>query len=599
MEKRYYISLQAFLFFALVGFTSNIYAAVHYNEQILGGNGGASGAISGEWTAVGAYDPLDAKSCEVAIYRLDYATMTWNLHTASLSGKSGNCNGNKGFGAAISLSGTRLAVGLDNYDDRNNKNVGAFDLYEYDSASDSWNLVAGPIVANDADGLSGYGSTLSVQGDYLIVGAPYQGVTDNGKVYVYDWTLVKNLGSGLPPVASVSGSQVGELLGSSVTGDGTEVIVGAPGYNSGFGAGFIYEVNAGSGTLTQIGAVYGSAGESLGQEIAKKGDIALLSGTTITRGYLYYDAAWQNELSKPLTLGGDVSTSSGVSAVAGKGSSVSVYPSIHSSYNGYAVTIVPLLPGLEYGEDISLSENILLVSDFGQDQVHMYEMPCGFGGTLEADTWKMVSIPCKISGQTVGSIFGDDGLGTYGTNWVVYEQNASNYSGRSADAIMLDESSPVVQGKSYWIIADANVTWKVDSAASTTRTDLDTALVPYPNLSAGVYALALPAADQNLSGNASWSKVMIGNPFARTFEWGNVQYSTAADGNIALDTAELSGYMDSTAYVYDSAVVSGQPYEAIQATPGFNRPIGVNEGLWVKMLNNATSSDQLLIPFEK
>jgi hypothetical protein len=447
--------------------------------------------------------------------------------------------------------------------------------------------------------LSGYGSTLSIQGDYLIVGAPYHGATDSGKVYVYDWSLVKSQGSAQPPVASVSGSQVNEFFGSSVTGDGTEVIVGAPGYNGTFGAGFIYEVNGTSGAITQIGAVYGNAGESLGQEIAKKDDIALLSGTTITRGYLYYDAAWQNELSKPLTLGGDVSTSSGVSAVASKGSSVSVYPSIHSSYNSYAVTIAPVLPGLEYGEDISLSENLMLVSEFGADQVRMYEMPCGSGGTLKADEWKMVSIPCKITGQTVGSIFGDDGLGTYGTNWVVYEQNASNYSGKSVDAIMLDESSPVEQGKSYWIIADADVTWKVDTTASITRTDIDTTLVPYPDVSAGVYAVALPAADQNLSGNDSWAKVMIGNPFARTFKWSNVQYSSTADGNITLDTAEASNYMDSTAYVYDSSVVSGQPYEAIQATPGFNRPIGVNEGLWIKMLNNATSSDRLLIPLEK
>jgi hypothetical protein len=226
-------------------------------------------------------------------------------------------------------------------------------------------------------------------------------------------------------------------------------------------------------------------------------------------------------------------------------------------------------------------------------------MPCGYGGTLVDNEWTMVSIPCKISGQTVATIFGDDGLGTYDTNWVVYEQNASNYSGKSADYIKLDETSSIEQGKSYWIIADANRTWKVDSTASSIRTDLNTTIVPNPDVVAGTYPIALPTADQNVSGEI-YAKVMVGNPFARSFEWTNVQYYSVSDANISLSTAETSNYMDSTAYMYDSSSTTGQPYTAVTSTPGVgSKTVPVNKGLWIKMLANAQSGDKLLIPLEK
>lgn len=600
--------MKAVILSAMIGLASLAHAEVAYNEQNLTTNGGKSVSMDGEWAAVGAYEVGVAGTCYVTMYRLDYTTMTWNYHS-TLGAANGNCNGNKGFGAAITLSGVELVVGLEDYNDGPNKDVGAFSAYAYDSVKDSWEPLIEHVVAGDAQAFSGFGTAVNIQNGFLMVGAPrHDGAAgaDAGKVYFYE--RPPNFDNGLPETITIEGDQAGSLFGSAIAGDRTEIVIGVPRYDQGGlidnGAGFMYEYNKSVPSIIQTGYLYGTTdNESLGIKVDHKDPYAIIAGNLRSHGY-HFEDVWYRDLDVEGTGGGDVSINSNVSAIATKGSFINVYPSMGSSFNTYFLQIDPTgTVSSEFAEDISLSQNFLLVSEAGSDQARMYEMPCGYGGTLVENKWAMVSIPCKISGQTVGTIFGDDGLGTYDTNWVVYAQNASNYSGKSADYIKLDETSPIVQGKSYWIIADANRTWKVDSTASSTRTDLNTMIVPNPDVVAGTYAVALPMVDQNLTGLGSWAKVMIGNPFARSFEWTNVQYlvsDVVSDVNISLSEAETLGLMDSTAYVYDSSSTSGQPYTAVTVTPGVGtKTISVNEGFWIKILNNALIGNKLLIPLEK
>ncbi len=607
MNKGNFNVMKAVLLSVMIGLASFAHAEVAYTEQTLTTNGGQSVSMDGEWGAVGAYEAGIAGTCYVTMYRLDYTTMTWNYHS-TVGAANGNCNGNKGFGAAITLSGEELVVGLEDYNDGPNKDIGAFSVYAYDSAKDSWVPLIEHVVASDAQAFSGFGTAVNIQSGFLMVGAPRHDGTagaDVGKVYLYE--KPQDFANGLPETITIEGDQSGSLFGSAIAGDGTDIVIGAPGYDQGGlidnGAGFMYEYNNSVPSITPTGSLYGAvANEALGIQVDHKDPYAVIAGNLRTHGYHLGDV-WYKDLDVNGTGGGDVSINSNVSAIATKGSFINVYPSIVNSFNSYSLQINPTgTVSTEFAEDISLSQNFLFVSEAGSDQARMYEMPCGYGGALVENEWAMVSIPCKISGQTVGTIFGDDGLGTYDTNWVVYEQNASNYSGKSADYIKLDEASPIVQGKSYWIIADANRTWKVDSTASSTRTDLNTTIVPNPDVVAGTYAIALPIADQNLTG-ISWAKVMVGNPFAHSFEWTNVQYlvpDVVSDVNISLSEAETLGLMDSTAYVYDSSSTSGQPYTAVTVTPGVGtKTISVNQGFWIKILNNALIGNKLLIPLEK
>ena len=623
MKKRYLNGMKAVVLSGLMGLASLAHAQVAYNEQIILQNstlnvpiGGNSVSMDGEWAAVGAYDETNPNSCFVTMFRLNYATMQWVEHS-TLGDNTGNCTANKGFGSAISLSGTEMVVGLANYatNGGSNNNGGAFSAYAYDSVSNTWNLIFDRIRPLKTDGtsdiqpLGGFGLSVNIQEGILVVGAPkYDGTAgvDVGKVYIYERPDPFNpIVTALTPRVTVEGDQAGSMFGSAVAGSRQTILVGVSLYDQGGftnnGAGFMYEYNASTPSLTKIGELYGTASnEKLGLQLEHTGAYAAVSGNLRSFGYRFNGSAWQRGLTLEGTLGGDVDIIDNVGALAKKGSFVNLYPLLDRNLDSYFLPIVPTgTPGSEFAEDISLYQNQLVVSEFGNNRARFYTMPCGYGGALTENEWTMVNVPCKISGQTVNSIFGDDGLGIYDTNWVVYEQNASNYSGRSADAVKLTESSPIVQGKSYWIIADANSTWKVDSTISTTQTDLNTTLVPNQDVVAGTYPIALPIADQNLSGDA-FAKVMVGNPFPRSFEWANVQYYSVSDGNISLSVAKTSNYMESTAYIYDSSVASGQPYTAVTATPGVGtNTVPENTGFWIKILEGAVAGDKLLIPLEK
>lgn len=537
MNQRYFNGLKSIVSSGFMGLVSLVHAEVAYNEQIITSSGGVSVSMDGEWAAVGAYDVNNSSSCYVTIYKLDYTTMIWETYTTL--GGNGNCNGNKGFGSALSLNNGEIVVGLSGYDKGSQKDIGAFSAYAYNSTSGLWELLIGPVIADDPQTNSGFGTAVNIQEGILLVGAPqHDGAAgaDTGKVYLYE--RPPNFDNGLPETVTVEGIQSGSLFGSSVAGDYEDILIGASSYDQGGftdnGAGFMYEYNASAPSLTQIGALYGSEDyEHLGLQLEHTDAVAVVAGTLNSYGYRFNGSDWQLDLTQEATLGGDVDIFNNVGAIATKGISVNLYPLLDSFVNSYFLDIVPSgTPAAEFAEDISLSQNYLLVSEADSNQARMYEMPCGYGGALVENEWAMVSIPCKISGQTVATIFGDDGLGIYDTNWIVYEQNSSNYSGKGIDAVKLDESSTIVQGKSYWIIADANVTWKVDSTASSTRTDLNTTMVPDPDVMAGTYAISLPIADQNVSGDI-YAKVMVGNPFAHSFEWTNVQYYSVSDANIS------------------------------------------------------------------
>jgi hypothetical protein len=71
---------------------------------------------------------------------------------------------------------------------------------------------------------------------------------------------------------------------------------------------------------------------------------------------------------------------------------------------------------------------------------------------LPRKSWRMISIPCDppASANTLEAVFGDDELGDYGSDWVVYRYSAdvSNYVKESL-------SSELEQGRGYWIISTA------------------------------------------------------------------------------------------------------------------------------------------------
>ena len=144
-------------------------------------------------------------------------------------------------------------------------------------------------------------------------------------------------------------------------------------------------------------------------------------------------------------------------------------------------------------------------------------------------------------------------------------------------------------GVGYWIIADADKSWKVDNPVVTTRT-----LLTRTNSSVGSVKTYHDALLPDLQAGVT-KKIMMGNPFPRAFQWSDLQlYDTAA-------SAFPSTLYNATGYVYDTASTSGQPYSAITvSTPGTDHEVKPYQGFWIKDLGALDYSGlKLGLPFVK
>ncbi len=596
------------LFALLTTLTLN--AEVAYNEQILTSNGGDGVAISGEWAFVGDHD-----NCKVTIYKLNYATMEWGDGTDAnipFQTLGNNCNsaGFRGFGASVSQSGNWLVVGAP--EGSNPQLYGAFHVYEYVQANAQWEAKTGKKgYQGDAAGAldhGEFGASVSMRDNggtskLLLVGAPTDGANKNnraGKAYVF--TLDESNGGTVTKVGEFTGENAGDNFGLSVTSDGTRFLIGAPQYDApgatDAGKAYLYStINSTTADKTYVGV---QAGAERGKELSLSSTkYMLLSGNIATA----YDGT-QALPSVPIknvgsTNGGDVSQSAGVVAVARKGSDVLIYPNIDDSS---ATPITIAKNQTNFGEDINLYKDQLIVNGDVSNEAYVYSFPCGMKPThLVANEWAMVSVPCNVSSANIVDLFGDDmgaGNDTLCTtsdsaeacNWAMYK-DGPHYTGSSNDNVIMTASDPMELGKGYWIIADHNVTLQVDDNVQAGRTSITRMAPGNDPKYVGSYDAPLPdlvAGDEK--------KVMMGNPFPRAFKWTNLQIG----GTSFVPLLNNSFYND-TGYVYDNTQ-SGQPYRAITATgtPGIADEIKPYEAFWLKDLGaNTVSGLKLALPFEK
>ncbi|MBI3597593.1 MAG: FG-GAP repeat protein, partial [Nitrospirae bacterium] len=196
--------------------------------------------------------------------------------------KASNTNAGDEFGNSVALSGDTLAVGAP-FEDSNatggqndNSTLNAGAVYVFVRSSGIWTQQA-YIKASNTDAGDRFGYSVALDGDTLVVGAPFEssnstvinkGETDNsapnaGAVYVF----VRS-GTMWTQQAYVKGSNnsAGVQFGSSVALDGETLVVGAP-YS---GAVYVF-VRTGD-TWTQQ-AYENGGGDFFGWSVAVSGDI--------------------------------------------------------------------------------------------------------------------------------------------------------------------------------------------------------------------------------------------------------------------------------------------------------------------------------------
>lgn len=221
--------------------------------------------------------PNNTLSNSGAVYLYERTT-GWNM-TAYI--KASNAGASDKFGERLSIHGNTLAVGTPNEDSNettitngpgsslNNSNGYSGAVYIYRNSGSGWEQEA-YIKASNSDAGDGFGSAVSLEGDYLAVGAPWEASSDTsitngptssldnsnedaGAVYVF-----KRTGTTWAQEAYIKpvNSLASQSFGSAIALNGRFLAVGAPGEDSNLRA-IINGSSASNDTsFTNSGAVY-------------------------------------------------------------------------------------------------------------------------------------------------------------------------------------------------------------------------------------------------------------------------------------------------------------------------------------------------------
>jgi hypothetical protein len=188
---------------------------------------GTSVAISGDTAVVGAPRTvfLFASRDQGAAYVFVRSGASWSLQQKLSAGDLlwwGN------FGGSVAISGDTIVIGASRDDSLSNNRGSA---YVFVRSGTLWSQQQ-KLTASDGAGGDSFGDSVAIDGETIVVGAPWDDVgsnTDQGSAYVFlrsgsIWSEQQKL--------TASDGAAGELFGSSVAISGNTAVVGAPDSNT-------------------------------------------------------------------------------------------------------------------------------------------------------------------------------------------------------------------------------------------------------------------------------------------------------------------------------------------------------------------------------
>jgi hypothetical protein len=228
-----------------------------------GGQFGVSVSIAGEYVVVGAhYDDDESGSA----YVFDLIEGVW-VERRKLTASDGALGDH--FGRSVCISGPYAIVGAPSRHEPARESGSA---YVFERRGDrKWRQQA-KLIASDADEMDHFGESVSIDGDYALVGAHYND-SDSGSAYVFKrtdtaWTEQARL--------TAPDRAVGDFFGISVSVKGDWAIVGASGGDDkGINSGAVYafqQVGSAWENKVKLTASDGTDGDQFGMSVAIDGD---------------------------------------------------------------------------------------------------------------------------------------------------------------------------------------------------------------------------------------------------------------------------------------------------------------------------------------
>ena len=199
---------------------------------------GYSVSISGDYAVVGAYLHDDIINNRGAVYIFHRNGTNW-VHQAKLEA-SGGAEDDE-FGWSVSIDGDYVVIGSPGDDDVGN---GAGSAYLFHRNGTSWGVLD-KITASDGAKFDNFGNSVSISGDYVVVGALWDDIdgTRSGSAYIFhryesNWTEKAKITS--------SDGEDEDWFGKSVSISGDYTVIGAYGdddNDSNSGSAYIFHKN--------------------------------------------------------------------------------------------------------------------------------------------------------------------------------------------------------------------------------------------------------------------------------------------------------------------------------------------------------------------
>jgi len=179
---------------------------------------------------------------------------------------------NELFGASVALRGNRLAIGAPG------ANSAAGAIYVFERSGSVWTQ-SSRLQAGDADPGDALGSSIALDSDTILAGAPYwaalhPGAFSQGAAYVFVFSSsIWNEQARLLPVPTINA----QVFGKSVSLSGNRALVGAPLANLRAGSAYVFERGGSTWTQQQqLTLAGGLPGDRFGWSVALDADQLLI-----------------------------------------------------------------------------------------------------------------------------------------------------------------------------------------------------------------------------------------------------------------------------------------------------------------------------------
>ncbi|MCF7809520.1 T9SS type A sorting domain-containing protein [bacterium] len=565
---------------------------------------GTSVSIDGNYAIVGAFleapGGVSSAGSAYIFYRSD------NSWTQQAKINASDPQADDYFGISVSINGDYAIVGA-YYEDPGDINR-AGSAYIFHRSGEDWTQQA-KINASDAEEEDNFGAFVSISGDYAIVGAYLEdpgGVSAAGSAYIFhrsgeDWTQQAKI--------NASDAQESDRFGYSVSINGDYIIVGAYGDDPG-GSAYIFHRSGEDWTQqAKINASDAQESDRFGYSVSINGDYVIVGASEEHPGdvsnagsaYIFHRSGedWTqqakinaSDLGQDDRFGTSVSISSDYVIVGAPeedpgnvsmaGSAYIFHRSGESWTEQMKITASDVGENDAFGRSVSISDNYLAAGAMSED-------PGGIGNAGSAYIYKhrtdksiprskyaLIGIPGTVDDGDANGLFQDDfgGAAPGHPRWRVSRWNDPDQWYERYNEGEHQNIADFAPGLGFWVVQAV-----VDNCVLDIEADHLTDFV------AEDARFEVPLSP----GRSPRSYTQVANPFSYAYDLANTYFSINGGAAITVGEATGGGYINGNAATWDA---DNEQYNYI----AWDEIIDPWTGFWVIQTDHTVDIDILFTP---